>query len=316
MNTLNHRTKNGQKQYPSEMAGMGQARSFNDGALDKGQPTVEMIKADLKAKLARGEISGVEYNQRIIDLVVPKEDDASSKYKSHKKLRPSTLIWLIIILIVSAIPAIVYINWRFYFQNSLNTADLPDYSEGQQSSTYEDPIQISLDGNFVKTGEYRGRPIIIAFRAYYDISGMVASVKDYWGFGAYDALVPRDVCIVWGNTIDHYSSHQYEITQSTRYCEVKAPGMEVDGTDIDYTRTQWGNTAYKIHGFSNNHIISSTSEIRDQIFGLGAGDKVRMIGYLVNASYDGMTLNSSMSRDDSGSHACEVFYVTKLERLQ
>ena len=316
MSIVNHYTKTNQKDDSPETTGMRQPQTSVNEASDKEQPTIEAIKADLKAILARGEINGVEYNQRIIDLVVPKDDGASSKYKSHKKLRLNTLIGLIVILIISAIPTVVYINWRFYFQNSLNTADLPDYSEEQQSSTYEDPIQISLDGNFVKTGEYRGRPISIAFRAYYDISGMVASVKDYWGFGAYDALVPRDVCMVWGNTIDHYSSHQYEITQSTRYCEVKAPGMKVDGIDIDYRRTQWGNTAYKIHGFSNNHVISSTSEIRDQIFGLGAGDKVRMIGYLVNVSYDGMTLSSSMSRDDSGSHACEVFYVTKLEKLQ
>ena len=272
---------------------------------------IEAEKAELDRQLANGELDGVEYNKKLIELRVPDEYEP----KPRRKIKLVSLIVPIVIMVLLAVPAAIYLNWRFYFQNTLTTVEAPDYSEFLASSIDTDPIQIGLEG-YAESGEYKGRSINITYKAYYDITGIVTSVRDYWGFGAYDALAPRDVCMAWGSTATSYTEHGVEFSQGQRNCKPRINGVEIDDLNFGTVRGKWGNTMYALYDFSNNHIISSTPEVRGQVFGLGAGDKVRMVGYLVNVSYDGLVLDSSASREDSGDHACEVFYVTKVEKAE
>ena len=140
----------------------------------------------------------------------------------------------------------------------------------------------------------------------------MTSVHDYWGWGAYDTLVPRDVCLVWGSLANNYLEHEVEFSQRRRFCYARIDGVEID--DLNYTtrRGKWGNTTLALREFSNNHIIASTPEVRQAVFDLKAGDTVRLTGYLVRVAYDDIVLDSSMSREDNGNGACEVFYVTSI----
>lgn len=251
----------------------------------------EAAKAELDAKLRRGEIDGAEYNRKLVEIRVPKKYEP--KFASNfKKKNRRIIVAMIIIFLISTIPAAVYLNWRGFFRNTLTASSAPDYSTDLAGLGYLGPVQIDLDEDLSETGEYKGRPIDVTYKAYYDITGTVVSVRDYWGFDAYDSLVPRDVCIAWGGTEIKYRLTGLEFSQGERNC----------GGQANYP------------DFSNNHVIPSTAEVRSQVFGLRAGSKVRLVGYLVRVSYDGITLDSSMSRNDSGNHACEVFYVTKVEK--
>ena len=89
---------------------------------------------------------------------------------------------------------------------------------------------------------------------------------------------------------------------------------------LDQTRTgAYGVTHYGSSQVSNNHLIPSTAEIRSELMSFGVGDKVRIVGYLVRAYYDGIFLDSSMARNDviydHTSTTCEIIYVTKAEKV-
>ena len=263
-------------------------------------------KAKLNELLAESKIDGVEYNRQLIALMTPEKPKA----KPAKLWRPWELIVVIVILIIAAIPTAINLNWHFYFQNTLTASGMPDYSK-VTSSVNDGPIQIELD-EYIETGEYKGRPIKIVYEAYYDITGVVTSVRDYWGLGAYDTLVPRDVCMVWGSLADNYQKQEVDFSQGKRNCKPRIDGVEIDDLDYSAKRGRWGGTVLVLHEFSNNHIIASTPEVRQAVFDLKTGDTVRFTGYLVRVVYDNIILSSSLTREDSGDGACEVFYVTSV----
>ena len=68
---------------------------------------------------------------------------------------------------------------------------------------------------------------------------------------------------------------------------------------------------------SNNHLIPATREVRDQILGFRRGETVRLVGYLVSMYSDRPgepVYTSSLRRDDGGNGACEIMFVTKVEK--
>lgn len=269
-------------------------------------------KAKLADLLKKGEISGLEYNKRVVELVVP--EDRPKKQTMPKGQKTMTIIGAVLIVLIASIPAIMNLNWRFYFQNSLTATDGLDFSAEYPSPISEEPVQIKVD-NLGETGTYKGRQTSIIYKYYYDIRGVVASVHDYWGFDDYATLVPRDVCIVWGSLSEAFLNHEAEFEQSGRYCSGKSIGSGLDPAEVFTYKTPFGQTAVSISSMTNNHLIPSTAKIRDQIFGLKAGDRVKITGYLVNIQYGNILLNSSTTREDSGNHACEVIYTTSVEKL-
>lgn len=267
-------------------------------------------KAELKKQLDEGLIDGVEYNKKLIVLEAPEE--YKPKPKTHLTL---AMVAIIIVMVLAFIPAAIFINWRYYLKTTLTLEGVPNYSDVIKSSLNYDPIQINLEEPVVEIGEYKGRPIEITYKAYYDITGIVTSVKDYWGFGAYNTLAPRDICMIWGSLAEKYPSPNMEFYHGERYCVAK-------GSDIPFdlsSKGAYGSTHYGSSLISNNHLIPSAAEVRDAFLGFGAGDIVRIVGYLVQVKYDGILLNSSMTRDDvmfdSDSGTCEVIYVIEAEKI-
>ena len=270
-------------------------------------------KAKLDDMLKRGEIDGVEYNNRIIELQVPTKYKA--KHRLSRKQRIGSLIVLALVLLLIAIPTAIQLNWRFYFQNTLVAKNLPSIDQTEKSSIENAPIQVIIEQSS-ESGEYKGRPISVSYIAYYDIAGVVTSVHDYWGLDDYATLVPRDVCIAWGSLGELWLNHEVSFYQVDRFCHGKVTESELDPAEVFTFKTPFGQTRTSVSSMSNNHLIPSTPEIRNQIFGLNAGDKVRITGYLVNAIYGELGLKSSMTREDVGNGACEVIYVTGVENLE
>lgn len=67
---------------------------------------------------------------------------------------------------------------------------------------------------------------------------------------------------------------------------------------------------------SNNHIIPADPNVRRAVLRLKIGAPALLEGFLVNVdgSYRGSPVwwNTSLTRDDTGAHSCEVFYVTRV----
>ena len=296
---------------------MDEQNPLGDQEKSKFERESEMIeqsadaRAELKAKLDRGEISGAEYNRAVMDLMVLKEEKKEPQRSKEKDKK--ALIIVVIVMILSAIPAIIYLSWRFYFQNSLTANMVPNYYNEQNPTINSEPVQIKVEGN--ETGTFKGREIGITYKYYYDIAGVVTSVKDYWNFDDYDSLVPRDVCIAWGELTEAYYQKNVEFSQGERNCKPKVDGAEIDDYNSKIIRGPFGNRLYSLRNFSNNHLIPSTADIRGKIFALKPGEKVRLSGYLVRVRYGRLTLDSSSTREDTGNGACEVFYVTNVDDL-
>lgn len=271
-------------------------------------------KAKLEAMLKNGEIDGVEYNRRVVALEVPTEYHA--KHQIPKRQKTAALIGLLLLLIAISIPAAIYLNWYHYFQNTLTAAGVPSYLDTIKSSLSEEPIQINFEEEYSETGKYKGRPINITYKAYYDITGIVTSIRDYWGFEAYDTLAPRDLCMIWGELAARYPNPDMKFYHGERICWSEAPAQFFDQS----IRGAFGSTHYGSSLISNNHLIPSTAGVRDKFLSFSVGDTVRIVGYLVRVDYDDIRLDSSMTRDDvmfdRSSTTCEIIYVTKAEKLK
>ncbi len=234
------------------------------------------------------------------------QQNVKYKHRSYAK------IYIIGILVLLAVPAITFLIHRFRFDNSFHAAGVPDYSGEYRSSIDEDPIQIEVSGK--ENGAINGRSATIKYKYYYDITGVVTSVHDYFGFDLYSTYVPRDVCLAWGSLKDSLNNPDISYRQHTRQCGISWKNNVIEEAD-DAFRGAFRTKVSHLQ-MSNNHLIPSTVEVRNQIFGLKRGDHVRIVGYLVNiySQYEG-NLFSSESRTDSGNGACEIIYVTKVEKL-
>jgi len=70
---------------------------------------------------------------------------------------------------------------------------------------------------------------------------------------------------------------------------------------------------------SNNHILPADDRIAKLVLSAERGDQIWMKGYLVNYTtpcWENFWRASSTTRDDTGSHACEVVYVTDFKILR
>ena len=146
-------------------------------------------------------------------------------------------------------------------------------------------------------GEYKGYRL--QAQATYAIHARVLHTKHYWMQGG--ELVPYDVALGWGPMSDQAVLDHLDISQSNRFFFYQWSGAPpIDPGEI--TR----------HA-ANVHIISANRKVAAAVGRLRPGQLVAMRGYLVNVSGpNGFSWNTSLSRDDTGNGACEVFYVQEL----
>lgn len=175
-----------------------------------------------------------------------------------------------------------------------------------------DPIQTPAKEGDKTTKEVKGYSVFIYYQYNYDIEGLVVHTHNYTGVDVGDALSPVDLALAWGDVAARNTSIDFHWDQMNRYLTWEIYSY----ADIDKV----GGKDYINSHCSNNHIIPADSNIKKAVKKIRRGDHVRLKGYLVNiyAEKDNgryFEWNTSSTREDSGAHSCEVFYVTEVEML-
>lgn len=138
-------------------------------------------------------------------------------------------------------------------------------------------------------------------RAAFAVEATVLGLERY-RFGREAAVSPLDLALGWGPMADPAVYGALDITQSSRWYRYRwgpeGPPLPVE-TIIRHS--------------SNMHMIPSTPAVAERLFDIEPGERVRLVGWLVDIeSPEGFRWSTSLSREDSGDGACEIVYVCEV----
>ena len=193
-----------------------------------------------------------------------------------------TLKKIIIVLIIGWIIFSQVTKSRIKYDGDSIVKKLP-----VQSSAHEPPF------------EHKGFTITPV--ADFKIEAMILSKKKY-SLDKESKLSSFDFALGWGPMSDYNVLNELRITQSGRWYRYRyempppIPKSEI------------------ISHSGNMHLIPADRRVAKGIKKARNGAIVRLDGYLVNVKADkDWTWNSSLSREDSGAHSCEVIWVKNIE---
>lgn len=161
---------------------------------------------------------------------------------------------------------------------------------------HEAPRQRPVEGSqVIKLEDYRLTP-----RALFELRARVLSREDYrWDAGA--DLAPVDLALGWGAMSDQAVLDRIEVSQGARWYR----------TRYDYPAPMADREIIRQSG--NMHMVPANAAIRARLKQIRRGDLVWLRGYLVDADHDsGFRWRTSLSREDTGDGACEVFYIERI----
>lgn len=188
------------------------------------------------------------------------------------------------------------------FSTTIKRKEAP-FTQKLDSPNYTVPLQKNYTGQTLSK-KYKGYNLTITPVATYKIKARVISKKRYIT-DFFSELAPYDLALAWGDLALRESLKGIKYGQSGRRCYyIYSSEYKYDG---DYISTH----------FANVHIIHANKNILRGVQGLKKYDEIYVEGYLVNVDATSSNgaykyWNSSLSRDDTGDGACELFYVTKL----
>jgi len=195
--------------------------------------------------------------------------------------------WLLVLLVV-----LLALAWRDWTHRpvvqpeGLRLATLPK----QRMVSRQEPLQI---GDFS-----------LALQASFDIEARVLSSERY-RLGPTADLAPIDLALGWDVMSDQAVVDRISVSQGGRWYILR------------WDHNPPAPERVLMQSSGNMHIIPADDSVRKQVFGLRDGEFVRLQGYLVNAEGPGgFRWRSSLSRDDTGDGACELFLVQSIEVLQ
>jgi len=135
----------------------------------------------------------------------------------------------------------------------------------------------------------------------FNIEARVLS-KEKYRFDKEADLSPIDLALGWGKMSDEGILKNIDITQSGRWYHWHTDRFPIPRREIE---------TYS----ANMHMIPASKEIEKNLSKIRKGDVVMIQGYLVRVdAKDGYYWVSSLSRKDTGAHACEVVFVKSIER--
>lgn len=162
----------------------------------------------------------------------------------------------------------------------------------------EPPIQQELkQAKSFQFKDYQITPL-----AEFKLQGKVLARKDY-SLGRESDLSPVDIAFGWQNMSDEAVLDNIEISQSGRWYRWHVQDFPIPRKQIE---TQ----------SANMHLIPANDLVEDMIDLAKQGQIVELTGYLIRAdSDDGWHWQSSLTRNDTGAHACEIIYVESFQVL-
>lgn len=137
--------------------------------------------------------------------------------------------------------------------------------------------------------------------AKFDLRAKVLSRKNY----RYDReadLSSTDLALGWGRMSDESILEKIKISQSGRFYYWRVDAFPIPRGEIE------------THS-ANMHLIPANDSVKSSINKVRRGDIVKISGSLVNVSsaQGNWHWKSSQTRNDTGSGACEVIFVRKLD---
>lgn len=132
--------------------------------------------------------------------------------------------------------------------------------------------------------------------ASYEMDARVLGICPYDGGEASD-IVPFDLALGWGPMADQAKLSGITVTQSDRRYFWQASKLPMPAEEIS-------------RHSANTHIIPASPEVKAAVAAFKPGQLVSLRGRLVSLSGPGgWSWTSSVTRNDTGDGACELFYV-------
>jgi hypothetical protein len=205
-------------------------------------------------------------------------------------------MWKVISIIVAA--AFIY-NWQSSSTASIdsNISDSFPIEYSSSLSIDRTPIQENINNSkqSFRLDEYSITPL-----ANFQLVGRVLGAKQY-RTDRESELSPVDLALGWGPMANPDTLAKLTITQSNRWYQWSAYDLPIPRRDIETNS-------------ANMHFIPKNSEIEARLKSIQSGDTVKLMGHLVHIDTErGWRWTSSMTREDTGAHACEVILLEDIE---
>lgn len=131
------------------------------------------------------------------------------------------------------------------------------------------------------------------------IEARVLAAKNYT-FGREADLSPVDLALGWGAMSDEAVLRKISISQSNRFYHWRADMFPIPRKEIE------------LHS-ANMHMVPANAQIEKALKLVRPGQVVKLTGYLIEAkAKDGWRWKSSLTREDTGTGACELVFVKSL----
>jgi hypothetical protein len=161
-----------------------------------------------------------------------------------------------------------------------------------------EPLQREIDdAPLITRGEYRLRP-----RAEFSATVRVLGREDY-SLGELADLIPTDFAVGWGPLSDSHVLEDVQITQSNRFYYWRTEHWPVDRATIESHSANW-------------HVIPGNVAVRATLEKLRRGSIVTFEGELVDVEGKDGSMQTSLSRQDTGAGACEVLLATSARLVE
>lgn len=155
-----------------------------------------------------------------------------------------------------------------------------------------------LAGGQLQLGNHR----LQALQPFQLEEALVLGREDY-RFDRGAQVSPTDLALGWGPMADPGISRQIEIRQSNRWYYWRADELPITRREIE-------------RHSANMHMIPASAAVAATLDSLQEGARIRLSGQLVRVDGDdGFRWVSSLSREDTGSGACELVWVEELAVL-
>ncbi|MEM9408164.1 MAG: hypothetical protein AAGA81_19165 [Acidobacteriota bacterium] len=170
----------------------------------------------------------------------------------------------------------------------------------------QEPVQVDVEAPPFHF-EYKGQKVEVQPVADYEMWGLVVSHNNIQSIADIyhdsSSVDTKDLCVVWGESLRNGSYLDVDFWSGPWTCYFRySAGNPFQGRDL-----------------GNNHMITGSAALRDQLANVRIGDQIRVRGRLVNYRMEDWRdwwRRSSTNRDDAGNGACEVIYFDQIDTLQ
>ena len=152
--------------------------------------------------------------------------------------------------------------------------------------------------------KFNNQVYTITPKADYELNGLIVSENDFNDLLNIDydseSINSKDLGIIWGSNLLGDDFHKVHFRNNAWILECR----------------WYGDVNFNMNEVSNNHILAK-GKIKEQIHDMGPGDQIYLKGMLVDYSFEmkngSYNRKTSLTRDDRGNGACEVFLVEEVK---